>query len=161
MAHCIQAIVAPTATADAVSVAWPELPRLDRNNGFSIFPVSAELIDQRIAPDSTPTSTGDEFQLLTAAFQRQLCLMSLKGILAYVETEYFGGWGGQGALVYKNGEEVMSPEWAESGTINGALKLIGVPRSLLADRFSAISLDKVRSNDDLLDLITGQASDNA
>jgi len=103
-------IVAPTSTADSISEQWPELPRLDRDNGFAIFPIDADLIDARIAPDKTPTETGDEFMLLTNGFRTQLQDLSRGGQLAYVETEYFGGSGGQGALVCHDGEEIMPPE---------------------------------------------------
>ena len=105
MGHCIHVIVAPTSTADSISEQWPELPRLDRANGFAIFPIDADLIDARIAPDKTPTETGDEFMLLTNGFRVQLRKLSLGGQLAYVETEYFGGNGGQGALVCRDGDD--------------------------------------------------------
>jgi hypothetical protein len=44
----------------------------------------------------------------------------------------------------------MKPQWGASGTINHALELIGVPRPQVGDRFSAIGLEVIRSNDDLL-----------
>jgi hypothetical protein len=44
---------------------------------------------------------------------------------------------------------VMEPVWHDSGPIDRALKLIGVKRGLLGDRFSALGLGKFRSNDDL------------
>lgn len=160
MAHCIHVIVAPTPTADSISQQWPELPRLDRDNGYAIFSVDADLIDARIAPDSTPTETGDEFMLLTSGFRNQLRTLSCGGQLAYVETEYFGGAGGQGALVCRDGDEIMPPEWNESGTINDALKLIGLKRGLVADRFTAAGFAQVRSDDDVLDLIAAQAAEN-
>lgn len=153
MGHCIQVIVAPIETANVISASWPELPRLNHQNGHAIFCVEADFIDARIAPDKTPTTTGDEFMLLTNGFLELLKLMSHNGQLAYVETEYFGGVGGQGALVYRNGEEIMPPRWKESGTINEALRLIGVPLEQFFDRFSAMGFDQIRSNGDILDLI--------
>jgi hypothetical protein len=160
MGHCVQAIVAPFMTADEISNLWPELPRLNRDNGFSIFPVEAELIDTRIAPDKTPTETGDEFILLTDGFRRLLRSMSHHGQLAYVETEYFGASGGQGALAYRDGSEVMPPTWHAFGTINDALKLIGVKRSLSGDQFDAAGFGDVRDNDDILDLIAARTPTN-
>ncbi len=71
--------------------------------------------------------------------------------MAYVETDYFGGVGGQGAAVYSDRQVIMEPEWGESGSINRALKMIGVKRNLLGDRFSALGLGAYRSNDDLTD----------
>lgn len=157
MGHCIHAIVAPHVTSDVISSCWPELPRLIRDNGFNIFPVDADLIDARIAPDETPNENGDEFMLLTPGFLKLLQSLSRDGQLAYVETEYFGGAGGQGALVFHNGVQIMPPTWDVFGTINNALKLIGVKHQETGDRFDAIGFGSVRDNDGLLELIAAQA----
>jgi hypothetical protein len=161
MGHCIHAIVAPTETADAISVSWPDLPRLDRSNGFVIFPIDADLIDARIAPDIIPAESGGEFTLLTNGFRKLLQALSRNGQLAYIETDYFGGVGGQGALVCHNGDEIMPPTWDKSGTINDALALIGMPHSLFTDRFTAAGFDRIRDNDDILDLIAAQTTKDA
>lgn len=160
MGHCIHAIVAPAATANTISATWPALPRLDRGDGFAIFPVDADLIDARIAPDKTPLETDDEFMMLTEGFRKLLQTMSRNGQLAYIETEYFGGVGGQGALVCRNGEEVMAPRWRDHGTINKALRLIGMRRRLFQDHFAAAGFDHVRDNDDILTLIAEQDRKN-
>jgi len=160
MGHCIHAIIAPAATADSIATSWPELPRLNRDNGFSIFPIDASLIDARIAPDKTPTVTDDTFMLLTDAFRTLLKAMSRDGQLAYVETEYFGGVGGQGALVCRIGAEAMPPTWHESGTINEALEQIGMQRGSFIDRFAAAGFELLRDNDDIFDLIAAQSANN-
>jgi hypothetical protein len=160
MGHCIHVIVAPASTADSISQQWPALPRLDRDNGFAIFPIDADLIDARISPDATPTKTGDEFMLLTNGFRMELRRLSRNGQLAYVETEYFGGTGGQGALVCRDGDEIMPPEWNESGTINAALRLIGLKRGILADQFTAAGFADVRDDEDILDLIARQSAND-
>ncbi|MGN6547516.1 MAG: hypothetical protein ACTHK7_20860 [Aureliella sp.] len=144
------------AIADSISDLWPQLPRLNRESGFVQFPVNAELIDARIAPDTMPTETGDQFMLLTEGFRTLLQTLSRNGQLAYVETEYFGGIGGQGALVCRDGVEVMPPEWARSGTIDNALQLIGLARGVFADEFAAAGFAAVRDNEDLLELIARQ-----
>ncbi|MFO0821506.1 MAG: hypothetical protein U1A77_26415 [Pirellulales bacterium] len=153
MGHCIHAIIAPRRTADAIAIAWPALPRLDNDNGFSTFPVDVELIDARIAPDATPTITVDGFMLLTGGFLSLLQELSHDGQLAYIETEYFGGKGGQGALVFRDGIEMMPPTWREADTINDALRLIEISRSSFADEFMAGGLGLVRSNDDIIEQI--------
>lgn len=158
MAHSIHVIVAPRDTADLISSRWPELPRLNRENGFALFPVNAALIDARLAPDKTPTVTGDEFMLVTNGFRSLLQELSCDGQLAYVETEYFGGVGGQGALVFRNGEEIMPPTWQSSGTINVALKLLGLNRDSFADRFTAAGLAQFRDDEQICDLIAAEAA---
>ncbi len=89
--------------------------------------------------------------LLTDGFQELLLDLSRFGALAYIETDYFGSNGSQGAVVYSGREVVMKPEWSHSGPVDRALKLIGVKRGLVGDRFSAFGLGKYRSNDDLID----------
>jgi hypothetical protein len=89
--------------------------------------------------------------LLTDAFQDLLRELSHLGPIAYVETDYFGGIGGQGAAVYADRQVRMKPLWGESGPINRALKLLGVKRGLLRDGFSALGLGAYRSNGDLID----------
>lgn len=155
MGHCIKAIIAPLSTAATISRDWPELPRLERDNGFVVFPVSAVLIDAYIAPDVTPTETGDEFMLLTNGFRSMLRTLSRNGLLAYVETEYFGGIGGQGALVCRDGIEIMPPTWNQSGTINDALRLIGMKCGYFVDEFEIIGFGLARSNSGLLRLVDG------
>ncbi|MEM6692121.1 MAG: hypothetical protein AAF664_22020, partial [Planctomycetota bacterium] len=100
--------------------------------------------------------TGEEFMLLTPAFHDYLRKLSAGGVLAYVETEHFGGVGGQGALVVADGIDKCPPSWSHSGTINQALKTIGVPPGLFADRFAAIGFASIRDNDDIIDSIHSQ-----
>jgi hypothetical protein len=160
MGHFIYAIVAPAATADAISNVWPELPRLDKSNGFAVFPVDAELIDDRIGPEDTPIETENKSMLLTFEFHELLRELSRDGQLAYVETEYFGGLGGQCALVCRDGNDLMSLTWDSIGPINDALALIGMPRGTFRDLFAAVGFDKVRSNNDILEIIADQSTDN-
>jgi hypothetical protein len=160
MSHCIHAIIAPESFANAIHVAWPELPRLRHNAGFSIFPVNYTLIDSKVTPVVTPRETSDKFMLLTLAFESYLRQLSVGGLLAYVETEYFGGIGGQGALVFADGVGRMNAEWNDSGTINRALELIGVPRPKIGDRFTLIGFANIRDNKDIQGLIEAQEADN-
>jgi hypothetical protein len=160
MSHCLQAIVAPESFGNAIHQAWPELPRLYHDTGFSVFPVDDTLIDSKIAPVVTPHDTSDEFMLLTPAFENYLRELSVGGLLAYVETEYFGGVGGQGAIVFADGVCQLSAEWDDSGTINRALKLIGVPRPKIGDRFALIGFASIRDNEDLLERIAAQDAEN-
>lgn len=157
--HCIHAIVAPSETADSISSQWPDLPRLDHDNGFTVFPIDVDFIDARIGPDKTPMVTGDEFMLMTNGFRLFLQALSIGGQLAYVETEYFSGEGGQGAIVCRNGSEIMPPTWRESDTINDALKLIGMTRGTFADEFVAAGFGLVRNNDQILDQIANAKSE--
>lgn len=150
MGHCIQAIVTRADIADRVQAAHPQLPRVVARQGFVILPIDDEFIDSvTVAQPSRPSD--DTFMLLTDSFQEVLREFSRFGRLAYIETDSFGGTGGQGAAVYSDDEIIMEPEWGKLGPINRALKLIGVHRGLIGDCFSALGLGAYRSNDDLID----------
>ena len=116
---------------------------------FVILPIDADFIDS--VTEARPTQSTNTFMLLTDAFGDFLRELSRLGPVVYIETEYFGGSGGQGAAVYSDGRVMMEPEWGESGPINRALEMLGVKRGLLGDRFSALGLGAYRSNDDLID----------
>lgn len=149
MAHCIQAIVAASETADRLQAACPRLPRVVARQNYAIFPVDADFVES--VTEARPSTDTDTFELLTDAFQDYLRALSRLGALAYVETDYFGGDGGQGAAVYSDGRAMMEPEWSEEiGPINRALKLIGVEQGLAYDHFSALGLTEYRGNDDLI-----------
>lgn len=149
MGHCIQAIVARSDIADKLIALYPQLPRVTARQGFAILPVDADFIDS--VTEIRPAQITEEFTLLTAGFDELLQRLSLLGPLAYIETEYFGGVGGQGAAIYSGGKAMMEPKWRESGPINRALRLIGVKRPWLGDRFQALGLNAYRSNDDLIE----------
>ena len=154
LGHYIQAIVAPESTARRLIDRWPELSACTHNGQHILFPIDAELIDAKIAPITTPQETDDTFMLLTVGLHRLLVDTSRGGILAYIETEYFGGQGGQGAMVIQDGQEIMPPEWSESDSINKALRLLGIGSTKTEDEFLMLGLGMARNNDDLLDRLT-------
>jgi hypothetical protein len=150
MGHCVQAIITTSDVADQLKARYPQLHRVTGRQGFAILPVDADFIDS--VTGARPAQSTEDFMLLTAAFDDLLRGLSQLGPIAYIETEYFGGVGGQGAAVYSGGQTVMEPEWGELGTINRALGLIGVKHRLLGDRFQALGLEEYRSNDDLIEV---------
>jgi hypothetical protein len=92
--------------------------------------------------------------------------LSLLTPIAYVETEYFGGPGSQGSIVWDLGRVVLGPlrtgdarEWEFSPVadvalcdraINQALRYLGVKSVSGVDEFSALGLHRHRSNDEWL-----------
>eukprot|EP00112_Aurelia_sp_Birch-Aquarium-sp1_P007377 Seg18025.1 transcript_id=Seg18025.1/GoldUCD/mRNA.D3Y31 product="hypothetical protein" protein_id=Seg18025.1/GoldUCD/D3Y31 len=72
--------------------------------------------------------------------------------VAYVETDYFGGQGSQGAVVYDEGECVYGPVENDERPISDALKLLGVEtREGEYDEFEAVGLCQYRDNDDWIE----------
>jgi hypothetical protein len=149
MGHCIQAIIAPSDVADAIRQLHPQLRRVRAPQNFAILPVDGDFVEA-VCHERPPQCT-ETFVVLTSAFGEYLLELSRLGKLAYVETEYFGGAGGQGAAVYSDRQELMAPEWKEFGCINSALRLLGVSNQQGGDCFTALGLGRFRRRDDLMD----------
>ncbi len=64
--------------------------------------------------------------------------------LAYVETDYFGGAGTQGGVLYGNGRAAADPVAAGTGVINALLSELGVRREHGKDEFDSLGLSKYR-----------------
>ena len=151
MAHFVYAIVSANDVADRIHADWPQLSRYPANDLFSIFPVDTDLIAQRINPNGHETLNSETFLHLSDSFITALRELSRGGKICYLETDYFGGDGGQGACVFEHGTELMAPTWAESGTINDALEMLGVKCNADEDGFDTIGLGTVRNNEDFPD----------
>lgn len=80
--------------------------------------------------------------------------------LAYLETDYFGGVGGQCAVLWVGGGEVLRPACMDAAVgrtrppvfwpINAALKGLGVAAPSGLDEFTAFGLGNFRSNERII-----------
>lgn len=102
--------------------------------------------------DETALSLPDahaDFMYLTVGLMRLLEELSRRGDIAYIETDYFGGSGDQGAVLYRTGTAIYGPERADIGPINEVLKLMGVQKGGSDfDEFDTAGLGRYRSNED-------------
>ncbi|MFJ4536809.1 hypothetical protein ACIP39_12715 [Streptomyces tibetensis] len=95
------------------------------------------------------------FQRLPGGFEKLLADWSAAGPVAYVEAEYFGGVGEQGAAVWDGGGVVLGPLRVEEGEpfapagspVSQALRRLGVVSGAGPDEFSAVGLDRHRHTD--------------
>lgn len=118
----------------------------------AMIPMTPELFDEMTLPfasrDKSIAVSG--FMFLTSVVAEILKTASRGGPIAYIETEYFGGVGTQGAAAWSAGDSVLSPEINEHGEpINRALRKLGIEKGSKFDEFDAIGLGRYRSMDDL------------
>lgn len=91
------------------------------------------------------------FQYLSEPLLDLLRRASEGRTLVYVETDYFGGAGGQGSAVFRNERIRFGPEFTKGtgGAINDALAWLDViVRPGHADAFETIGLNAGRRNDE-------------
>jgi hypothetical protein len=118
--------------------------------GLAILPLRDDDLDAFIpAPQS---GRAPDFIYLSEQLMAVLREASSEGTLLYFETDYFGGFGGQGAAVFQNGVCVLGPESAGIGPINRGLRWLGVRVQPPApDEFETVGLHRHRDAEDWLE----------
>ena len=150
MTHMIQGLVVPAAIARTISVEHAVLVPLGAA-GVAFIPMTDVLLDHLTA--RFPTSTAHaptEFWKLSPSAVLWLEELSATARVAYLETEYFGGVGGQAAAVWESGKIIFGPRQANIGPINDALRLLGVTRNQTQDEFDVAGLGRHRRTEDWL-----------
>ena len=150
MGHHVTGLIARRETFAKLGGALSGQPHFALKEDFGFLPLDHDNLDDLVGLD-----TGDafgKFEYLTPTLIDLLREASKLAAFAYIETDYFGGIGVQGAAVFSDGEIVFGPANAESGAINEALALLGViVRPGAHDAFAAIGLHRLRDNGDYRD----------
>ncbi|MEB3042561.1 hypothetical protein [Rhizobium mulingense] len=99
-----------------------------------------------------PGAYRDGFRSLSAALEQPLATAYGHGLLAYIETEYFGGAGSQAAAAFADGDMIFSAAKPDTrdpigpdDPINPALRRLGVEATGHVDAFAALGLGRFRS----------------
>jgi hypothetical protein len=148
MGHSVEALIIPDALVASALVEIPHTRPLQLSQGLHIVPITDATLDalrERFPHVEEPAIP--EFWKMSGPLGLIAERLSQSGPVAYIETEYFGGTGGQAATVWESGSVRMPPTQAEIGPINSALRLMGVRVGDALDEFDAVGLGANRSND--------------
>lgn len=145
MGHHVTGLIAHRETFEKLGSPLSAQPHFALQGGFGFLPLDYENLDDVVGFDAG--EAVGKFEYLTPSLIDLLRSASKFGQLAYVETDYHGGIGGQGAAVFQDGEVVLGPLSAEGGAINEALALLGMSlQQGSIDGFAAIGFDRHRDN---------------
>lgn len=148
MGHCIQAIIGSKHVLDFLQQRFGVSRVVELSQGFFLLPMLEEFYDALpTAPVTFAWESEFHFRFLDSKVVALLMEASKEDAVVYVETEYFGGAGDQGAVVAREGKIVFGPAGGD-GSINAALGLIGAKKEAASDEFAAIGLGRFRSNND-------------
>lgn len=148
MGHRIQGIVG-LASERVGDPAVFDLEIIPLNQGFEIVALIPELIDHW-----TECTGTDGFHLGTG---RMICDFPIVHVFAshlgyqkyaLIETEYFGGVGGQTAAVFGDRLRLWEKGPARKGPVNTALKKLGVTKDRRCDFFESVGLSSIRDFED-------------
>ena len=158
MSHRLALFCGPLPALIALRGDAPECRIFEIGGTFPVLPVDGiaqnpNLPDEfwygPIERGETPSLVPSDVAFVAAA--------SLKGPIAYVETDYFGGKGRQSAALWRDGALVMDLvtesdcQAHEESPINRALRGLGVVARDGCDEFTIQCLDSYRSNSRFFD----------
>ncbi|MCW1915946.1 hypothetical protein OJ996_20325 [Luteolibacter sp. GHJ8] len=143
MGHCVTALIA-NQNISAYLRENHSLAAVDLGKGWHLVPLDDDDLDNLGLDFSTVL---DGFNYLSPSLRDFMIELSGLGALAYVETEYFGGEGGQAAAAFKEGRLLATPS-AEERAINRALRSIGIFAPEGLDEFDHIGLSRHRHTSD-------------
>lgn len=144
MGHCIKAIIGKREDVCGIADDWVRAKLIELLQGFGMVPMTIRLLED--VEELMEPSGIEEHSALDGLDGAVICLLeqySFRTKLAYVETDYFGGYGTQGGVLFENGREKIPPQTG-NGTINVLLKELGVWRKPNKDEFDCLELGKFR-----------------
>ena len=149
MGHAITAILGLQPVLEAFARRDRLPPPVPAKGGVWLLAMTDDAIDCVVAAPVGEPAAG--FRYLFRGLVDRMQALSVRSWIVYVETDYFGGSGGQGAMAFRDGEIVYGPKAADRHCINEALAVVGVEIVLPArDAFETVGLDMHRSTEDWL-----------
>jgi hypothetical protein len=149
MGHAVTAILGPQPVLEAFARRDRLPPPVPAKGGVWVLAMTDDAIDRVVAAPVGEPAAG--FRSLFCGLVEHLRSASARSWLVYVETDYFGGSGGQGAMAFRDGAIVYGPRAADRDCINEALAVIGIEVAPPArDAFETVGLDLHRSTEDWL-----------
>ena len=149
--HDVKALVASTSVLTGLIARLGAATLCPLAQGLALLPIT-DTVAREIA--ATQTSAEREHALVPdiagglASLAKQL---SHTGPVAYISTEYFGGAGGQDAIVWEEARVILQlssegVEWPNS-PVSQALRAIGIKAEDGKDEFDTVGLGTHRSTD--------------
>jgi hypothetical protein len=142
MAYVLQALIGKNQTLKADSVPFQHARIVLLKQGMAMIPLTDELWNEIDAGN-----TIEGFGKLSIEIEQWAQQISNTGLVAYIEAEFFGGTGDQGALAWNNGSRTFGPTHNQQA-INLALKLFGINPMGKHDEFDALGLGEHRDTHD-------------
>jgi hypothetical protein len=140
--HIVEAIIAKKEITKDIEERFVLAKSIELAQGYAMVPLTDELKDDIDDLVGNENIVHDCFEKLSYSICEVILDTARSYEVAYIETEYFGGEGGQSAMVWKDGKVVFGPTSSKDtdSPINEALKTIGVRVIKKQDEFDEMKL---------------------
>jgi hypothetical protein len=132
MGYYLQAFICRQSDTRLLTEKFDKAISVDIGQGLSLIPMTEELFDQ--ISNFTSSSSVDKFEYMTEYVENKILNAIGDRKFAYVEAEYFGGEGGQMAVIWNNNRRQQILPFGKD-KINQVLKDFGVTANEGQDEF--------------------------
>lgn len=144
MGHCIRAIIGEHKITARIAEDWIKAREIELPQGFGMILCTIGLLeDIEEVMELSDDTDFPELEYFDASVNWLLEEYSFRAKLAYIETDYFGGYDTQAGVLLDNGRMNSTPQRGE-GVINALLKELGVWKRPDTDEFDMLELGKYR-----------------
>lgn len=148
MGYYLQTFICTKVDTNFLAEIHSKAVAVDLRQGLSLIPMTEELFDQINNFSSSPSI--DKFEFMTENVERNVLAAIGNRKFAYVEAEYFGGEGGQIAIMWSDNKRQKLLSFGQD-KINEVLKDFGVVTSEGQDEFLAVGLGLHRDTNDWIE----------
>ena len=148
MGYYLQAFICKQSDENIFSDNFDKAKKIEIGQGLSLVPMTEELYDQ--INKFTISNPIDKFEYLTQNIETKILKLTNGKKIAYVEAEYFGGEGGQIAIIWNNNKRENLFPYGQ-GCINEVLKEFGVKTNSNFDEFDSVGLGRCRNTIDWIE----------
>ena len=148
--HAIAVILANKKITMEIADRFVLAKSLELSQNFGLVPLTDDLSDDLVELIDELDIPYEEFEYLNQSVVELLEDVSSLGKVSYIETDYFGGDGGQSSIIWENGKVIYGPILSSNNNttpINDALKILGVRVVERNDEFDEVGLGKYRSTE--------------
>lgn len=138
MGYNLQAFICKKEDTELLTYRFAAAKKVSMGQGLDIIPMTEELFDE--INNMIPSESIDKFVFMTEHLEQEI-LKTIGAIkFAYVEADYFGGIGGQTAIVWNKKIREHLFEYGQ-GKINLVLKNFGVIANPGIDEFLTLGFE--------------------
>jgi hypothetical protein len=151
MGYYLQAILCKQPLVGAIFDNFTNTKRVRLDVDLYLIPYTSDLFDE--FNQYHASESLEKFELLNEKLFEYLLAKSVFGPIAYIEAEYFGGVGGQSAIMFMNGHVHHDTRSTDDGygAINTVLREFGVQRNAEFDEWDTVGMLRHRNTDDWLE----------
>jgi hypothetical protein len=150
MGHSVYLVIGKDHAIGRFLKRWPGSRAVPLNGGWQAIPME-DVLYEKIEAAFPGSTRPPEFDVSPLGLESAMIEATREGGgLAYIETDYWGGSGGQSAMAVVDGEIRREPQRSRGAgvPINSALRAIDVVKSGDMDEFDTIGLGERRSMSD-------------